>query len=85
MLAENGLDRLLMAFSGNCWISVKDATGRTLRQGEQQGGAALQLDGKAPFSLTLGDAGAVDELILNGEVVTLPTNSPGTVVRVSIP
>jgi len=85
MLAENGLDRLLMAFSGNCWISVKDATGRTLRQGEQQGGASLQLDGKAPFSLTLGDAGAVDELILNGEVVTLPTNSPGTVVRVSIP
>lgn len=85
MLAENGLDRLLMAFSGNCWISVKDATGRTLRQGEQQGGTSLQLDGKGPFSLTLGDAGAVDELILNGEVVTLPTNSPGTVVRVSIP
>lgn len=85
MLAENGLDRLLMAFSGNCWISVKDATGRTLRQGEQPAGASLQLDGKAPFSLTLGDAGAVDELILNGEAVTLPTNSPGTVVRVSIP
>lgn len=85
MLAENGLDRLLMAFSGNCWISVKDATGRTLRQGEQPAGASLQLDGEAPFSLTLGDAGAVDELILNGEAVTLPTNSPGTVVRVSIP
>lgn len=85
MLAENGLDRLLMAFSGNCWISVKDATGRTLRQGEQQSGASLQLDGKAPFSLTLGDAGAVDELILNGEAVTLPTNSPGKVVRVTIP
>lgn len=85
MLAENGLDRLLMAFSGNCWISVKDAAGRTLRQGEQPAGTSLQLDGKAPFSLTLGDAGAVDELILNGEAVTLPTNSPGTVVRVSIP
>lgn len=85
MLAENGLDRLLMAFSGNCWISVKDATGRTLRQGEQQAGASLQLDGEAPFRLTLGDAGAVDELILNGEVVTLPTNSPGAVVRVTIP
>jgi cytoskeleton protein RodZ len=56
-----------------------------LRQGEQPAGASLQLDGKAPFSLTLGDAGAVDELILNGEAVTLPTNSPGTVVRVSIP
>lgn len=85
MLAENGLDRLIMAFSNNCWISVKDATGRTLRQGEQQPGASLQLDGKAPFSLTVGDAGAVDELILNGEAVTLPTNSPGSVVRVTIP
>jgi len=85
MLAANGLDRLLLSFTSNCWIKVTDATGRTLRQGEQSGGASLMLDGKAPFSLTLGNAGAVDELLVNGSAVTLPTDSPGKVVRISIP
>lgn len=85
MLAANGLDRLLLSFTSNCWIKVTDATGRTLRQGEQSGGASLMLDGKAPFSLTLGNAGAVDELLVNGSAVTLPTDSPGKVVRISAP
>ena len=85
MLAANGLDRLLLSFTSNCWIEVTDATGRTLRQGEQSGGASLMLDGKAPFSLTLGNAGAVDELLVNGSAVTLPTDSPGKVVRISAP
>ena len=85
MLAANGLDRLLLSFTSNCWIKVTDATGRTLRQGEQSGGASLMLDGEAPFSLTLGNAGAVDELLVNGTAVTLPTDSPGKVVRISAP
>lgn len=85
MLAANGLDRLLLSFTSNCWIKVTDATGRTLRQGEQSGGASLMLDGTAPFSLTLGNAGAVDELLVNGSAVTLPTDSPGKVVRISAP
>jgi cytoskeleton protein RodZ len=85
MLAANGLDRLLLSFTSNCWIKVTDATGRTLRQGEQSGGASLMLDGEAPFSLTLGNAGAVDELRVNGSAVTLPTDSPGKVVRISVP
>lgn len=85
MLAANGLDRLLLSFTSNCWIKVTDATGRTLRQGEQSGGASLMLDGEAPFSLTLGNAGAVDELLVNGSAVTLPTDSPGKVVRISAP
>ncbi len=47
--------------------------------------APLMLDGEAPFSLTLGNAGAVDELRVNGSAVTLPTDSPGKVVRISAP
>ena len=85
MLAANGLDRLSLSFTSNCWIKVTDANGRTLRQGEQSGGASLMLDGKAPFNLTLGNAGAVDELLVNGKAVTLPTDSPGKVVRISVP
>ena len=85
MLAESGLDRLILAFSTNCWVQIKDASGRTLRQGEQLGGGTLQLDGQAPFNVTLGNAGAVSDMYLNGEAVTLPTDSPGKVVRITLP
>ncbi|MCG8437806.1 MAG: DUF4115 domain-containing protein [Pseudomonadales bacterium] len=85
MLADNGLDRLILAFSANCWVQITDASGRTLRQGEQQAGASLQLDGQAPFNVTLGNAGAVSDIHLNGEAVTLPTDSPGKVVRITLP
>ncbi|PNE03822.1 hypothetical protein A15D_00738 [Alcanivorax sp. MD8A] len=85
MLADNGLDRLILVFSANCWVQITDASGRTLRQGEQQAGASLQLDGQAPFNVTLGNAGAVSDIHLNGEAVTLPTDSPGKVVRITLP
>ena len=45
----------------------------------------LQLDGQAPFNVTLGNAGAVSDIQLNGEAVTLPTDSPGKVVRITLP
>ncbi|EKF75677.1 hypothetical protein A11A3_02372 [Alcanivorax hongdengensis A-11-3] len=80
-----GMDRLSLHFSGDCWVSVIDARGRTLHQGKQTDGSHLDLDGKPPFKLTLGDAGAVSAITLNGEAVTLPTNAPGSVVRISLP
>ena len=85
LLAPNGLDRLVFDFSANCWLEVKDANGRVLRQGEQPAGATMQVDGKGPFSLKIGNAAAISELLLNGEAVTLPTDSPGRVVKLTLP
>ena len=85
LLAPNGQDRLVFNFSANCWLEVKDARGRVLRQGEQAAGAEMTVDGKAPFSLKIGNAAAISELFLNGDVVTLPTDSPGRVVKLTLP
>lgn len=85
LLAPNGLDRLVFDFSANCWLEVKDANGRVLRQGEQPASTTMQVDGKGPFSLKIGNAAAISELLLNGEAVTLPTDSPGRVVKLTLP
>ncbi len=85
MLASNGLDRLVLDLSADCWMEIRDANGRVLRQGVKPAGALMRVDGKAPFSLKIGNAAAISELFLNGEVVTLPTDSPGSVVNLTLP
>ena len=85
MLASDGLDRLVLDLSADCWMEIRDANGRVLRQGVKPAGALMRVDGKAPFSLKIGNAAAISELFLNGEVVTLPTDSPGSVVNLTLP
>lgn len=85
MLASNGLDRLVLDLSADCWMEIRDANNRVLRQGVKPAGATLRVDGRAPFSLKIGDAAAVSEMYLNGEAVTLPTDSPGSVVKLTLP
>ncbi|VTR61037.1 Cytoskeleton protein rodZ [Serratia fonticola] len=55
-LIANGL---VMDFSGDCWVQVVDATGKSLVSGIQKSGSRLNLAGKAPFKLTLGAPASV--------------------------
>ncbi|HEX5678107.1 MAG TPA: RodZ domain-containing protein [Alcanivorax sp.] len=82
---EDGIDSLTLEFSRVCWIKVVDATGATLAQGQQNAGGSVDLDGEAPFRVTVGDAAAVSAVRLNGSAVSLPSQRSGDVVRVTLP
>ena len=82
---EDGIDSLTLEFSRVCWIKVVDATGATLTQGQQNAGGSVNLDGEAPFRVTLGDAAAVSAVRVNGSAVSLPSQRSGDVVRVTLP
>lgn len=82
---EEGLDSLTLEFSRVCWIKVVDATGATLAQGKHNAGDSVNLDGEAPFRVTLGDAAAVSAVRINGSAVSLPSQRSGDVVRVTLP
>ncbi len=82
---EDGIDSLTLEFSRVCWIKVVDATGATLTQGQQSAGGSVNLDGEAPFRVTLGDAAAVSAVRINGSAVSLPSQRSGDVVRVTLP
>lgn len=64
-------DRLVIQLSRAASVQVKDSTGKDLLSGQQQATQPLQIDGQSPFSITLPEADAVQQLSLNGEQVRL--------------
>lgn len=64
----NTADTLTLAFTGDCWVNVTDATGKALIARLATSRDNLQLFGRAPFDVLLGDA-AVAGLTFNGRVI----------------
>lgn len=64
------LDVISFSFTQECWVEVSDARGDVLMADLQRAGSQLQLQGKAPFDVKLGNApGAAIEL--NGDKVAI--------------
>jgi cytoskeleton protein RodZ len=80
----NGLTNLTMSFSGDCWIQVKDADGKTVSTGIKKAGDNLSLDGKAPFKVILGAPEKVS-MTLASEPVDLSGYTSGKVARFTLP
>lgn len=76
---------LLMRFSGDCWVQVRDANDVSLYSGVASGGSELQLEGELPLSLVIGRREAVSEITFNGEAVDLGRFASGSVARFSLP
>ena len=62
---------LTISFSGDCWVSIRDANGESLVSALQQAGSTLNVTGEAPFTIVLGAVSEVNELLLDGERVDL--------------
>ncbi|WP_338589353.1 RodZ domain-containing protein [Shewanella khirikhana] len=73
-----------LALSADCWIQVKDATGKVLLADLRKAGQAVSLRGKAPFKLILGAPQAVT-VTFNGEAVGLNEFPAGKVARFTLP
>lgn len=73
------LDRLSVTFNDDCWVRVVDAAGEEIHTGVEGAGSMLTLDGRGPFRLTLGNAAAVDTILMNGNPVPVPEAAPGRV------
>lgn len=72
-----------LSFADECWIRVTDASGRELHSGLKQAGETLELTGKAPFELHLGNARGVS-LTLNGQAVDFEASIRGNVARLKV-
>lgn len=51
---------LVLHFTADCWVVIRDAGGRALLQGLIQAGERKVLDGKPPYQVTLGNAPGVE-------------------------
>ncbi len=55
--ARSGV-RLMLQFSEDCWVEVKDAQGKVLVNGLMKASTTRAISGPAPFTVTLGNAPA---------------------------
>lgn len=75
---------LTMQFTADCWIQVKDATGKTLSTGIKKAGQSLNLSGTAPYKVILGAPEGVS-MTFASEPVDLSGYTSGKVARITLP
>ncbi|WKY58587.1 cytoskeleton protein RodZ [Vibrio sp. SNU_ST1] len=81
---EAVINELLMQFSADCWIQVKDASGKTLSTGIKKAGQSLNLSGTAPYKVILGAPEGVS-MTFASEPVDLSGYTSGKVARITLP
>lgn len=65
------LGRLEIAFTGDCWVQVQDATGNRLASSLKRAGDRLIVSGKAPLKVVIGAVDTVDMIRFQGELVDI--------------
>ena len=77
--------RLMLQFSDDCWVEVKDAQGKVLANGLMKANTSHALSGSAPFTVTLGNAPAA-RIALDDRMVDTAIYVPrrGTVSRFTL-
>ncbi|WP_087022824.1 cytoskeleton protein RodZ [Thaumasiovibrio subtropicus] len=81
---SDAAEMLSISFKGDCWVDIRDATGKRLVTGIKKQGESIQLEGQEPFKLVLG-APDVVELRYQGEVVDMSQFGAGKVARFNLP
>lgn len=75
---------MTLTVSGESWVDIREATGGRVLYGLISGPAQRTISGKPPFTLVIGEAGAV-ELRYEGEPVRLDPYTRGDVARFQWP
>ncbi len=78
-----GMARIVLAFDGNSWVDVRDANGKSVFSRLNQAGSVQEVQGSAPFSLTIGNAPQV-KLTWKGRPVDLTPYTKGDVARLTV-
>ena len=84
VMALDDVAQLEMRFSANCWVDVVDADGNRVAYGTKQAGYIMQLTGKAPFVVTLGNPSVVT-INFNQQAVDMSALPAGRVAKFTIP
>ncbi|MDE1356695.1 cytoskeleton protein RodZ [Vibrio aestuarianus] len=79
-----GFSPLSLSFNADCWIQIKDASGKTLSTGIKKAGQTVTLTGEAPLQIILGAPESVS-MTFASEPVDLSGYTSGKVARFTLP
>ncbi|WP_432470788.1 RodZ domain-containing protein [Amphritea sp. HPY] len=77
--------RLHITFTEECWVSVEDYKGEVLAMRVKPAGSVLNVSGKTPLKVHLGNAAAISSVSFNGEAVSFAKSTRSNVVRMTLP
>ncbi|KEI71548.1 RodZ domain-containing protein [Endozoicomonas elysicola] len=66
---------LVIDFSQDCWVEIKDATGEVLVSAVQKAGSSISLDVFPPVSVRFGNTPGVQNIVYDGKPVARPNSS----------
>jgi cytoskeleton protein RodZ len=78
-----GPDHLRVVLMADSWVSVTDASGKSLVSALRKRGETLALTGAAPFAVNVGNAAGVT-MTINGKTVDLAPHTRGAVATLSV-
>jgi len=82
---DSGIGRLQIAFAEECWVSVEDYKGEVLAMRVKPAGSKLNVVGKTPLKVHLGNAAAISSVSFNGEAVSFAKSTRLNIVRMTLP
>ncbi|NVN57009.1 DUF4115 domain-containing protein [bacterium Scap17] len=75
--------KLELTFNINSWTDIRDVDGKRLLRGNNEAGTSTTLEGKPPFTLTIGNASGVELRYMN-EAVDLTRVTRGSVAKLTL-
>jgi cytoskeleton protein RodZ len=76
---------LYIAFTDECWVTVKDRNGRTLFNNIRRAGDTISVSGAEPLSVNIGRRSAVSQITYNGSAVDMTPFANRDVAKFSLP
>ncbi|WP_257263154.1 RodZ domain-containing protein [Endozoicomonas sp. ONNA2] len=71
----NLIKPLVINFSQDCWVEIKDATDEVLISTVQKAGSSINLDVFPPVNLRFGNTTGIDSILLDGMPIAKPSSS----------
>ncbi|MBE9398648.1 helix-turn-helix domain-containing protein [Pontibacterium sp. N1Y112] len=80
-----GEGHLKISFDADCWVEVRDSSGKLLVASVRGAARGVDVRGAAPMKVTLGALSSVDSLTFNNQAVELTQRGRGNILRMTLP
>ncbi|REL34586.1 RodZ domain-containing protein [Thalassotalea euphylliae] len=76
--------KVVFSFAGDCWVNIYDGAGERIAWGIKKAGYVMELNGLAPFKVTVGKPELV-AIDFNGESIDMSKYNVGNIAKFTLP